>query len=211
MEGAQSIAKSIDYVQSASDFAVPSWYLGSNSRANLNTFKIGLDPNRSMGWFTIPAHIVSGAVAICETPVLPSASTPSGYTNIHVSLVFNNGASHVNLVPQLGWPIRALYPCHLCVTRLATDCTFPDGVLAATRNGGTMIKISTVLTDPAANPSCQFGAVKVLGRYVGSHLVECIIPLWSGHFDPHVVEFRFTMFAGGARHDPVYTRAGGRR
>ena len=209
MEESQFIAKSIDYVQSASDFAVRSWYLGSNSRANLNTFKIGLDPNRSMGWFTIPAHIVSGAVAICETPVLPSASTPSGYTNIHVSLVFNNGASHVNLVPQLGWPIRALYPCHLCVTRLATDCTFPDGVLAATRNGGTMIKISTVLTDPAANPSCQFGAVKVLGRYVGSHLVECIIPLWSGHFDPHVVEFRFTMFAGGARHDPVYTRAGG--
>ena len=135
--------------------------------------------------------------------MITSLSTPTGYvTEIHVSLVFNSGASHVDVEPQLGLPIRAAFPGDLRVTRLAADHD-SDGVLVATRDGGTVVSIFTALTVPAAYPSCQFGTVKVLGRYTDSYLVECIIPVASGHCPPHLVEFRFTMFADGSRHDPV--------
>ena len=201
------IPMSNEFSRLGSDYVVRAKHSGVSS--HFNNSKKRDDANRSVRWFAVPAYVVSSAEAICETPVITSLSTPTGYvTEIHVSLVFNSGASHVDVEPQLGLPIRAAFPGDLRVTRLAADHD-SDGVLVATRDGGTVVSIFTALTDPAAYPSCQFGTVKVLGRYTDSYLVECIIPVASGHCPPHLVEFRFTMFADGSRHDPVYSRIGG--
>ena len=76
-------------------------------------------------WFSVPAHIISGSLAVCETPVLPHTfSTTRAVVHLHVSLMLNNGAMKVNVGPQLNWPVRAVFPDKLRVTRVVADDEF---------------------------------------------------------------------------------------
>ena len=161
-------------------------------------------------WFSVPAHIISGSLAVCETPVLPHTfSTTRAVVHLHVSLMLNNGAMKVNVGPQLNWPVRAVFPDKLRVTRVVADDLNSKGVFIAEQDGGTVLMLSTTHTDPAADPSCQFGSVKVHGRLAGLHNVECVLPMAQGPVgDSKVVEVRFTLFSGASRHDSVYSRLG---
>ena len=133
-----------------------------------------------MRWVSVPAHIISSAMAICETPTLPSSLTATGtVVHLRVSLVLNNGTRKVDMDPQFNYPVRAVYTDQLRVTRVAMDLISNDTFVVG-QDGGTVLTLSTAHADPAADPSCQFGSVRVIGRVMGPYLVECVVPLAQG-------------------------------
>jgi hypothetical protein len=162
-----------------------------------------------MRWVSVPAHIISSAMAICETPTLPSSLTATGtVVHLRVSLVLNNGTRKVDMDPQFNYPVRAVYPDQLRVTRVAMDLISNDTFVVG-QDGGTVLTLSTAHADPAADPSCQFGSVRVIGRVMGPYLVECVVPLAQGQAgDSKTVDIRFALFSFGGRYDLVYPRRG---